>query len=59
MKESMAFRVIDEQQVDRHFSANDIAELYKLNPAPLPSKDAPQRLEKPEDKLLAKLFEVC
>jgi transcriptional regulator ATRX len=32
MKQTLSLRVVDEHQVDRHFSAADIAELYKFTP---------------------------
>jgi len=36
VKQSLAHRVIDDQQLDRHFTENDIKELYKFTPEPLP-----------------------
>ena len=33
-KLSTSLRVIDEQQIDRHFSQNSLAELYAFNPDP-------------------------
>ena len=32
MKQSLAQRVLDEQQVARHFTSADLAELYKFTP---------------------------
>lgn len=31
-KLSLAFRVVDEQQIDRHFNARDQEELYEFEP---------------------------
>lgn len=32
-KLSLAFRVVDEQQIDRHFNAKDQEELYQFQPS--------------------------
>lgn len=32
MKQSMSFRVVEEKQMDRHFTAADLADLYSFNP---------------------------
>ena len=49
-KETLSQRVIDEQQIDRHFSASDLADLYKFHPDRL---DDPNR-----KKVTPKLPEV-
>ncbi|XP_013408258.1 transcriptional regulator ATRX [Lingula anatina] len=57
-KQSLAQRVVDEQQIERHFSAADLAELYSFKPERL---DDPERKKKPtpklpKDKILAELL---
>nr|XP_039263032.1 transcriptional regulator ATRX homolog [Styela clava] len=61
MKQSLAFRVVDEQQILRHFSAADVNELYKFNPAPKPEKsndekDNVPKFAPPKDALLAAIL---
>ncbi|XP_061189382.1 transcriptional regulator ATRX-like [Saccostrea echinata] len=56
-KQSLSQRVIDEHQIDRHFNANELAELYTFRPDRL---DDPNRVEKtpmlPKDFMLAELM---
>ncbi len=47
-KLSLSNRVIDEQQIERHFSNADLQELYSFTPDRL---DDPNREEKPMPKL--------
>ncbi len=42
-KETLSQRVIDENQIDRHFTASDLQELYIFKPDKL---DDPDRVEK-------------
>lgn len=60
-KQSLAFRVVDEQQIERHFTANDLAELYNFKPDTLGSSKkgstcANQDKAPPKDKILALLI---
>ncbi|XP_062594649.1 transcriptional regulator ATRX-like [Saccostrea cucullata] len=56
-KQSLSQRVVDEHQIDRHFNANELAELYTFRPDRL---DDPNRVEKtpmlPKDFMLAELM---
>lgn len=52
-KLSLACRVIDEQQIERHFNSSDLAELYTFDPNP--PKDS-EILNLPKDRLLAEIF---
>ncbi|KAF5274101.1 hypothetical protein FQR65_LT04499 [Abscondita terminalis] len=51
-KQAISKRVIDEQQIDRHYNQNDLAELYKFDPDPI---DQITPLV-PKDVLLAELL---
>ncbi len=58
-KQSLSQRVIDEHQIDRHFTQADLAELYNFTPDRL---DDPNREEKPtpilpKDRMLADLLQ--
>lgn len=56
-KQSLSQRVVDEHQIDRHFNANELQELYNFKPDRL---DDPNRVEKtpmlPKDFMLAELM---
>jgi transcriptional regulator ATRX len=52
-KQAISKRVIDEQQIDRHYNQNDLAELYKFDPKP---EERPIPLV-PKDVLLGELLQ--
>ena len=52
-KQSLAQRVVDEHQIERHFSSSDLAELYKFTPDRL---DDPNRTERPTPELPKVLY---
>lgn len=61
LKQSLAFRVVDEHQIERHFTANDIQELYSFKPKPLVKKstdDETPEQAPPKDQVLAELLRV-
>ncbi|CAN0345044.1 unnamed protein product [Lampetra fluviatilis] len=59
-KESLSFRVVDQQQVERHFTMNELSELYTFEPERL---DEPNKKKKrptprlPKDKILAEMLQ--
>ena len=53
-KQSLSARVVDEQQIERHFTMNELAELYEFKDEPLSSRPIPAV---PEDRLLAELVD--
>ncbi|KRT83926.1 helicase [Oryctes borbonicus] len=54
-KQAISKRVIDEQQIDRHYNQSDLAELYKFEP--VPEEERPTPLV-PKDVLLGELLQV-
>ncbi|XP_076811067.1 uncharacterized protein LOC143453580 isoform X2 [Clavelina lepadiformis] len=57
VKQSLAFRVVDQQQIERHFTASDIADLYTFKPEPADKKvDENLKSAPPRDQVLAKLL---
>ncbi|CAL1267618.1 unnamed protein product [Larinioides sclopetarius] len=52
-KLSLSIRVVDEQQIDRHFNAAELAELYNFEPESLPNRPTPMV---PRDNLLAEML---
>ncbi|KAH9373604.1 hypothetical protein HPB48_014799 [Haemaphysalis longicornis] len=52
-KQSLSCRVVDEQQIERHFKASDLQELYTFNPDSKSNRPTPML---PKDRLLAELL---
>ncbi|XP_053988590.1 transcriptional regulator ATRX homolog isoform X1 [Hylaeus volcanicus] len=52
-KLSLSCRVVDEQQIERHYSNNDLSELYKFEPNTSGEKPT---LNLPKDRVLAEIF---
>uniref|UniRef100_A0A667Y8K6 DNA helicase n=1 Tax=Myripristis murdjan TaxID=586833 RepID=A0A667Y8K6_9TELE len=60
-KQSLSFRVVDQQQIERHFTMNELAELYNFEPDMLddPSEKKSKRATPmlPKDPFLAELLQ--
>ncbi|UYV60125.1 ATRX [Cordylochernes scorpioides] len=52
-KQSLSYRVLDEHQIERHFNAADLAELYSFSPDTVSNRPTPMV---PKDLLLADLL---
>lgn len=52
-KQSLSSRVVDEQQVHRHYSMNDLNELYRFTPPSDQDRETPSL---PRDRLMAELL---
>lgn len=52
-KQSLSFRVVDQQQIERHFTTNELAELYTFEPDML--DDPSERKSKKATPLLPKV----
>lgn len=55
MKESISGRVVDEHQIERHYTNAHLAELYELHTDEYDEKKTPL-YKPPEDRLLANVF---
>lgn len=55
-KQSLSSRVVDEQQVHRHFSSNDLNELYTFTPPSTGERETPVL---PKDRMMAELLTKC
>lgn len=60
-KQSLSFRVVDQQQIERHFTMNELTELYSFEPDQLddPSEKKSKRSTPmlPKDPILAELLQ--
>ncbi|XP_067295262.1 transcriptional regulator ATRX-like isoform X3 [Pseudorasbora parva] len=54
-KQSLSSRVLDQQQIQRHFTHSQLNELYRFQPDLRPSKHT----EMPADELLVRLLQSC
>ncbi|XP_070808035.1 transcriptional regulator ATRX [Pituophis catenifer annectens] len=62
-KQSLSFRVVDQQQVERHFTMNELTELYTFEPDLLddPSSEKKKKRDTPmlpKDTILAELLQI-
>ncbi|XP_030064699.1 transcriptional regulator ATRX isoform X2 [Microcaecilia unicolor] len=62
-KQSLSFRVIDQQQIERHFTMNELTELYTFEPDLLDDPNSEKKKKRdtpvlPKDTLLAELLQI-
>uniref|UniRef100_A0A803SQL8 DNA helicase n=1 Tax=Anolis carolinensis TaxID=28377 RepID=A0A803SQL8_ANOCA len=63
-KQSLSFRVVDQQQVERHFTMNELTELYAFEPDLLDDPNSEEKKKKrdtpmlPKDTILAELLQI-
>ncbi|XP_038056819.1 transcriptional regulator ATRX homolog isoform X2 [Patiria miniata] len=57
-KQSLSCRVVDEHQIERHFTSQDLSELYTFNPERLDDPNVPERETPvlPKDYVLAEIL---
>ncbi|XP_077448289.1 ATRX chromatin remodeler, like isoform X2 [Stigmatopora argus] len=62
-KQSLSYRVVDQQQIQRHFTLSELTELYTFEPdlldEPLSRKTKRMSTDQPKDPVLAMLLEKC
>nr|XP_028570471.1 transcriptional regulator ATRX isoform X7 [Podarcis muralis] len=63
-KQSLSFRVVDQQQVERHFTMNELTELYTFEPDLLDDPNSEKKKKRdtpmlPKDTILAELLQIC
>ncbi|KAM4696901.1 transcriptional regulator ATRX [Rhinophrynus dorsalis] len=61
-KQSLAFRVVDQQQIERHFTMNELTELYTFEPDQLDDPNSEKKKKRetpklPKDTVLAELLQ--
>ncbi|XP_040261176.1 transcriptional regulator ATRX isoform X2 [Bufo bufo] len=63
-KQSLSFRVIDQQQIERHFTMNELTELYTFEPDLIDDPENSEKKKKreipklPKDTVLAELLQI-
>uniref|UniRef100_A0A4X2L4B9 DNA helicase n=1 Tax=Vombatus ursinus TaxID=29139 RepID=A0A4X2L4B9_VOMUR len=61
-KQSLSFRIVDQQQVDRHFTLNKLTELYTFEPDLLDDPNSEKKKKDtpmlPKDIILAELLQI-
>uniref|UniRef100_A0A8C9TSG7 DNA helicase n=1 Tax=Scleropages formosus TaxID=113540 RepID=A0A8C9TSG7_SCLFO len=60
-KQSLSFRVVDQQQIQRHFTTSELTELYKFEPHQLDNPNSKKKTKEttpvlPKDSILAELL---
>nr|XP_054586594.1 transcriptional regulator ATRX [Nothobranchius furzeri] len=62
-KQSLSFRVVDQQQIERHFTLNELNELYSFEPDLLDDPNSKKSKRPtpilPKDSVLARLLQTC
>ncbi|KAM9325604.1 transcriptional regulator ATRX [Gastrophryne carolinensis] len=62
-KQSLSFRVVDQQQIERHFTMNELTELYAFEPDMLDDTSSEKKKKRetpklPKDTVLAELLQI-
>ncbi|XP_072191048.1 transcriptional regulator ATRX isoform X1 [Excalfactoria chinensis] len=62
-KQSLSFRVVDQQQIERHFTMNELTELYTFEPDLLDDPNSEKKKKRdtpmlPKDTILAELLQI-
>ncbi|XP_071194504.1 transcriptional regulator ATRX-like isoform X1 [Salvelinus alpinus] len=63
-KQSLSFRVVDQQQIQRHFTLFELTELYMFGPDLLDDPNSEKKSKRitpllPKDMVLAELLQIC
>lgn len=59
IKETLSHRVIDEQQINRHFTAADLSQLYAFNPDQMDNSGSDDRPMLPIPKVIIQSAGLC
>ncbi|XP_075691827.1 transcriptional regulator ATRX [Rhinoderma darwinii] len=62
-KQSLSFRVVDQQQIERHFTMNELTELYAFEPDLIDDTNSEKKKKReipklPKDTVLAELLQI-